>query len=159
MKKLKRIAAFTLALAMVVSVCLIHASAVDYSGTDDGYNNEKGYHWNNYLTIRGNTVTASITVSTNERTSSPIMLTGVVPTFLSARLEGTYSYTYADGSGKFVRPFHDDTYGDLVSSVTARYEHTEDKEFTVVGATCDYWVMGGKEAVSTIPLGINFCVN
>ncbi len=117
MKKLKRIAAFALALALVICVCAIPASAVDYTATDNGYDKDKGYNWESSLTKIGNTVTARVVVNTNEPATAPLMLTGVVPAFLSAKLSGYVLYSGSDNREHYL-DLYGEKYENFASTLT-----------------------------------------
>ena len=133
MKKLKRIAAFTLAIALVVCVCLIPASAVtDTITLEETFNGkEREYDYYGYLKMNldNNEGTACLTSAYDG--------SGLATANVSARLEGTiYSNTDA------IVPLYKEDYnfnnqpitiydsGVLGSGLTFRYV-----ECTYIGST------------------------
>ena len=146
MKKFKKYLAIVLVMTTVFVLMAIPASAAYYYGTETG--GGEGYYWNSSLEIEGNTVTARITVNTNTLGSGDINPTGVVPPFLSARVDGVI-YTSGDA---YRAVLVGDVYEDFANSVIASDSRNISSKYEVVGARCTFTAMG-KQAGNVIKLG------
>lgn len=128
MKKFKRIVVSALAVVMLVGMMAVPASAVrdvNYEGHDNG--SGTGYYWTSNLSISGQTVKASITVTANG--------SGYVPPTLSAELSGTIyttEYTYS---------LYKTAEGTHTTEITA-YDTYTVTGYKVVGAKCTYKAQG-----------------
>ena len=136
MRKFKKFLAIAIVMATVFAVMTIPAS-------DNGFG--EGYVWHSSLEINGNLVTADITVNT--RVSDDVSPAVVVPTLLSASMNGTV-FT-EDGTEFSIEGSANDRYVNSVTASFSRdYTNTDVGQYTVIGACCTFKAMGepaGKE--------------